>query len=54
VCTRAGDDLLHDREGRIVGDGFVVERIVRGETMSDVLSRAQHSVSLCPVPRCLM
>lgn len=41
----ADDAVIHDGEGKILGNGFVVDHILRGETMADVLGRSQHSVS---------
>ncbi|EIE21904.1 arginine decarboxylase [Coccomyxa subellipsoidea C-169] len=39
------DTLIHDGEGKILGNGFVVDHVLRGETMADVLTRCQHSGS---------
>ena len=46
----ADDALIHDGEGKILGNGFVVDHILRGETMADVLGRSQHSVSAVITP----
>lgn len=46
------DTLIHDGEGKILGNGFVVDHILRGETMADVLTRAQHSVNLSASALC--
>jgi hypothetical protein len=34
--------VLTDYNAQFVGDGFVVEHVVRGETVGEVLSRAHH------------
>ena len=33
-------------DGKLVGDGFVVDHIVRGESMEEVLARCNHHVSV--------
>ncbi|BDA46967.1 Biosynthetic arginine decarboxylase [Coccomyxa sp. Obi] len=45
ISPMPDDAVLHDGEGKILGNGFVVDHILRGETMADVLGRSQHSGS---------
>lgn len=47
----ADDAVIHDGAGKILGNGFVVDHILRGETMADVLGRSQHSVSAVVLPQ---
>ena len=36
---------LDSFDGQPAGEGYVIERVVRGETVAEVLSRAHHNSS---------
>ena len=41
-ALRAIPSVVKDYNGQFVGDGFVLEHVVRGETVGEVLARAHH------------
>ena len=44
-CDAVGGALSSLADGRLVGDGFVVDNIVKGESIQEVLSHANNQVS---------